>query len=223
MQAQYNYGSGSYDPWAMPAGVPNYNPIYDPLSMGMASDIQGQLSGINPDTTALSKFRAEATRTGPSAWSALMRQQQAEGADTSRARGAQELAGQTAQANAGLAMRGGLTSGARERVAKSGARDYLNMSQDVARQQGVNNLQVGINDEQNRIQQLSMEPGMENANAGIGLDKLRLYGQAKQIDTANTMKNTSALNDYNMDRYKTQMGAWAADQQATATQNSGKK
>lgn len=148
--------------------------------------------------TGLDKFEQEAYRTGPSNWAKLSTQQQQMNADSARNRGTAEVGSQAAKANDDLAMTGGLTSGARERMATTAGRNQLDMSQQVGKQQGDNNLQIGINDEQNRISQLGQVPGMELGSANFDLS--RAQGE----------------NAFNAQNYQTQGGIWAAGQQANA-------
>lgn len=204
-------------------GRPDYNQAYDPATMSMLPEIAKMLEAIQMDKRGLEKFRGEALREGPSAWAKLAQQKQALEEKDARERGGREQATRAAEARANLAMRGGLTSGARERVAKAGMKDYLDMSQEVGRQGGLNRLQIGMNDEQNRIQQLGMLPGMEAAALQPELEKTRLHGQARQYDIEQAVKEKQARNAWAMDQYKEQMSAWAANRQARATENAGKK
>ena len=132
-------------------------------------------------------------------------------------KGAQQAAGQTAQAEGGLAMNGGLSSGARERAAEGGANNYMNMAQNAARQNSLNQLQVGVNDQQNKIQQMGMLPGMQE-------QALQPMLQAQNQNVQNTMLgNQSAKPVEPKTNDNQQMQAWGANQQANAMQNSGKK
>lgn len=140
----------------------------------------------------------EALRKGPSAWSGMANNMANLKEADARERGAGEIAGQTAKARSDLAAQGGLSSGARERIAEGGAKNYMAMSQDLARQGLSNETQVGMQDEQNRINNLGNFTGMEA-----------------------TKGNNAA--DYAMRQYEAKMKGWAANEQANATANSGKK
>jgi hypothetical protein len=136
--------------------------------------------------------------------------------------GARAVAGQGATARSQLAMRGGLTGGAAERVATEGQKNYLDMSQGINQGKAANMAQIGMNDEQNRISQLGQAQGMENAMTGIDLNKLGLYGQAQQFDIGNAMKNQQSKNDFDLGRYQSQMQEWGAGKTAQAQIQSGK-
>lgn len=196
--------------------IPDFVPIYDPSTMSMLPELNQKLAGIQLDKRALDQFRNEALRTGPSNWAVLARRSQALGEQTARERAIREAAAQGASARSNLAMRGGIQSGARERIAKQGMRDYLSMSQDLNRQGDMDRLQIGMNDESNRIQQLGMLPGMEVQALQPEFQKLNLWGQGKQFDVGNAMKENQAQNDYNQQNYATRGQMYGAKQQANA-------
>jgi hypothetical protein len=169
------------------------------------------IQGTNLDMTGLDAFKKEALRKGPSAWAGLMNQNEDLQAATQRDRGARESDAAAAQGRSALAMHGGLTAGARERGALMAGKNYLDMSQQIGRQTGLNKLQVGINDEQNRIQQLSMVPGMDLGVANFGLNKNKAL-----LDASN------AENTFNMEGYKNKMAGYGANRAADAAEKNHK-
>lgn len=213
---------GGYDANGNPIR-PNYIPGYNPYTMGISQGLDSQLGGINVDTTGLDKFRTEAERTGPSAWAQLAGQQQDLEGQNQREQAARTSGAQGAQEQGQLAMSGGLSSGARERVSRDAGRSALGMDQNIQRQENQNKMQIGVNDEQNRIQQLGSLPGMENQAAQIPLQKAQLWAQGQQFDVGNQVAEAGRQNDFNLGNYHEQMAAWGAGQQANATANSGKK
>lgn len=222
-------------PWIMPSfapaqipGAPNspqFNPIYDPNTMALLPGMQSQLDGI--DLTGLKSsvgaFRDQALRKGPSAWALMAGNQQDALASNSRERGAAENNAQTAGAMDRLAMSGGLTSGARERAVEEGGKNFMNMSQDTARQDTLNKLQIGVNDEQNKIQEMGMLPGMEASALNPDFQKANMWNTAHQADVSNAMGENQAANSFNQNLYHEQMAALGAQKQADATAKSGKK
>lgn len=147
---------------------------------------------------AIDSITKAGMNSGPSPWALLALGEQSKMRQTANDQGAQTAAGATATANADLASHGGLASGARERTAESGMKDFLAMTQGNAASENANDLQIGLNDEQNKIQQ---------------------KGTAAQIET----QDTNNINNYNQSMYQQQMQAWAAEQQAQATRDAGKK
>lgn len=200
-----------------------YKPLYDPFSMSSQSYAKGQLDPLHMDTQGLDKYRQEALRTGPSTWAKLSGQMQDQQAISERSRAAAAAAGAGADARSQLAMRGGLDSGGRMSLAKAQMRNQMQGQQDISQQKGQNMLQIGINDEQNRISQLGQIPGLEAQAMAPQLQKAQMGIQANQFDIGNQVKNASALNDYNSNQYNQKMQAWAANKQANATANAGKK
>lgn len=202
---------------------PQYNPDGTPKAGAtLAPGVADMLSKINPNTQGIDKYRSEALRTGPSAWAQLATKGQRGEQQTALDAAAHTSASQTAGAQADLAQHGGLTSGAAERVAAGGARNYLDMSQQIGQAGNANRLQIGINDEQNRISQLGALPGMENEALQPAFQKAQLQGQANQFDITNAGKNAETQNAFDMNAYTEQMKAWAANKQADATSASGK-
>ena len=173
-----------------------YNPG-DPYA-GMPALPTDQINGVSLDRTGLDKFKQEAFRTGPSNWAKMATAQQGTNAIAARGSGASQVGTQQAQAADNLASAGGLTSGARERLAASGGRSMLDMGQQVGKQQADNNLQIGMNDEQNRISQLGQVPGMDLAASNFDLNKAQ------------------DQNQFNATNYQTQAGIWGAGKQADA-------
>ncbi len=196
--------------FGMPS-TPSFVQAYDPATMNLADYLSGKY-----DNAGIKSYREQALRKGPSQWAALAQQQNAQNTAASQDKAASTARGQEAQMEDELAMQGGLSSGARERAAQAGANNYMNMEQDLARQGNQNAMQIGMNDEQNRIQQLSALPGMDQSQA-------QMYEQAKQQDIANKMNATDRVNAYNQNLYNKSMEAWGAGKQADATAASGKK
>lgn len=172
------------------AALPDYNPSFTPNMLNM--------SGLN-------KFREEALRTGPSQWDRLAKLSSAGKQANEQENALKQSQAQTAASMDDLAARGGLSSGARERTQQSGQKNYLAMTQDLNRQGNLNDLQLDVNDEQNRMSQLGQLPGME-------------------LQSVQPMvQENDKRNEYNKWKTDTQNQAIANQKQAQATQNSGKK
>lgn len=206
----------AYQPYAG-VGQPQFTNNWSPWTMyapptfeDPQTSINNDLSGNASASPALQKFQNEAMRTGPSAWSNLAQGQQDKYQTDAQSKAASTAAGSAAESRDQLAMRGGLDSGARERIGRNQSRDYMNMTQNAADTRANNGMQIGMNDEQNRIQQLGMMPQMVNqANQGN-------FQKAGLDFNANTTENA-----FNMQKYHEQMAGYGANQSANATQNSG--
>lgn len=202
---------------AGPADI-KYTDIYNPERDALSPYAQQQLGGVNMNQEGLNRFRSEALRTGPSAWSRLANEQQRGEESQARESVARQVYGANAGAMSQLAMRGGIDSGARERMARSGAQNMLNMGQDIRRQGSLNRMQIGMNDEQNRITQLGMLPGMESQFANFGLEKAKIGIGARQGDIANQIANQQGRNIFDLEMWKKRMEEQAAERQAQATE-----
>lgn len=204
-----------------PPPIPGYTHVYDPSTMAVTPYAEKLLGGVNFDTSGIDALKKEALRSGPSSWAMLAKQEQSMKDVAARDRAAQESAGQSAQARSNLAMRGGIDSGARERVARAGMRNYMDLSQNIGRESDLNNLQIGMTDEQNRLKTLSALPGAQAQAYGAQLDKAKLLDQAKMADVGNQMKDYEGVNDYNQKTYETQGSIYGAQQTANATRQAG--
>lgn len=191
-----------------PGFTPNYTPD-EALSPGYDAQVAGNEGGFQA-------FKNAALSQTQSPWAAQANQQQDLESLNQLDQGKQQTAGAEAGAKDALAAQGGLSSGARERVAETGANNEVNMGQNVARQENLNKLQIGMNDQQNKIQELSQLPGMENTLN-------QNWENAKSTDLSNQIAENQSVNSYNQNIYNQQMAAWGANQQANATANSGKK
>ncbi len=205
-------------------GYVQYQPGYN-SSMALAPEIDKRLAAIGPINTAgLDKFRGEAMRSGPSAWSQLALGQNTQREHDAMDAGATSVGSRNAEALSALSSGGrGLSAGARERATQGSSRNMFNMQQGIGRQADQNAQQIGINDEQNRISQLGSLPGMEAQSYNAQLDPLKLYGQARQGDVSNQLQENKQKNLFDMNKYQADMQGWAANQQANATATAGDK
>jgi hypothetical protein len=101
-------------------------------------------------------------------------------------------------AESALAMRGGLSSGSRERLARSGMRDLNLQKQGVYTQGNVNKL-------------------------GLESDAFDKNQAANQFNIQTLLKDKEMQESSAQSKYQADMAAWAANKQADATANAGKK
>lgn len=179
-----------------------YQAAYDPKTM--------TLSGRNQlDSRGLDAFQNEALRSGPSKWANRMGDQQNLATLNAREGATRQVQGQNALAMSTLASRGGLSSGARERVTREGAKENLLASQDIGRQNQMNMSQIGINDEQNRISQLGSIPGMQ-------LAKTSMLNDVSKYDITNQLNENNYKNLFNMEQNKSEKAMYGAKMTADA-------
>ncbi len=198
------------------------------------SELDQRLGNINLNTQGLDALRARATGTGPSAWAQMAEQKQRMEEGQQRDQSAQQGAQAQAGARSQLAMRGGLSGGARQRLAMQGARDQTMAGQQIGAAGQTARANIGLQDEQTKNQMLSQLPGQELAALQPEMQKANAWqqmaqgeqGQAIQREQFNTnaaLQQQENQNQANMGVYQEQMKAQAAERQARATEASGKK
>lgn len=154
------------------------------------------------DTQALDKIQEQALSEGPSKWA-----QMAEAKGKSDA--AAQSQGAIADAASRLSMKGGLSSGAQERLAMGGAANALKAQQDV----GAN---IGLQDEQMKQAALASLPGMQ-------IQKSQFGQGVNQYNIGNVLSQNQAEQNAALERYKNDMAAYGAKKSALATAMGGKK
>ena len=139
-----------------------------------------------------------------------------------------------AQARSALASRGGLRGGAAERIARGGMLQGQQMNQQLGMQAAQNRLGIMTEDEKQRVGILQALPGMEVQALQPEFEKDKMTGQARQADIQNR-SNTSQFNILQaladkkqrdaaaMAEYQSAMSGWAANKQADATMDAGKR
>lgn len=208
-------------------------------------ELDKRLSGINLDKTGLNEIQNRALDKGPSAWAQMASQQQNQQSEQQKSQAQGQGAGAQADARAGLAMRGGLQSGARERLAMGGANNQMNNMQSINAQNAQAQGNIGLQDQENKnsmlmqlpgMQLASLQPEMQKAGAwqsmaqneqGLtnqnNLANMGAQNQANQFNMQNTLGAIGQKNDQAQNQYNEQMKSWAAEQQARATEKSGQK
>ncbi len=187
--------------------VPGWN-----SGMSLAQKYQDQVAA---NSEGFNKMRSEALTPGPTQWATNERLRQNALSMQAKDSGAASVAGQTAQADDALAAQGGLSSGARERVAEGGAKNAMSMTQGVNTAGLNNDLQIGSTDESNKMGMLGQVAGQENQRSANWM-------QANQYDQGQQTAENERLNAYNQHLADQKNNAYAAQQTANATANSGK-
>jgi len=165
-------------------------------------------------TQGLDAFRNEALRTGPSAWRGLMDTQQQQQMGQARDQLGQQQAGQLSQAQNRMAMTGGLSGGASERMGSQMAKQGLKSQQALSmagQQQGT---QYDVADEGKRMGALQQLPGQELAGATFGR-------QGEQFNIEQALKEQQLKRLAELEAYKSEMGAWGAGKTADAAAAAG--
>jgi hypothetical protein len=198
--------------------------------------LEQMLAGINLDTRGLEALRTEGLRAPgtESAWATLAKQAQGLEEQKQMDTAARTGASQTASAFSNLARRGGVSAGARERIASGGALAQLRGRQEIAGEGSKARATIGLQDEGNRLDILKQLPGMEIAALQPAMAKTNAWTDladresgrkfdANRFNVTNLIGERDKKADYEMAKYGETMKAWAADRTATAQENSGKK
>lgn len=168
------------------------NPALTADGSSLRSDLM--LGGYDP--RGIQQIRNEALRSPGQAseWAQMALGKQGFEEQQGLNRIAQQMAGAQSQALSNLAMRGGLQSGARNRMAMQGARDQMMGMQDV-RAQGINQrYDIGLQDEANRQKWLSGLAAQEEAYQAP-----QRFNITNQLATIGS--NANNRNIYNRERY----------------------
>jgi hypothetical protein len=181
----------------------------------------------NINQSGIEAMRARATGTGPSPWLNLQLDQQKAKEANQMDQATAQNQGQAAAARSGLAMRGGLSSGANERIARSQMMGGNQAAQGIRQAGDQERMGLQIADEGQRMDMLKGLPAAEIANAMPGIDAQK-FNVTQDFNTQKTNVG-SALNDllqkraYDSNSYNEAMRAWAAGKSADAQANAGKK
>lgn len=207
-------GQASQLPGA-PGGIvfPDYNQVYDHSTMAGVPKYEAML---NQNSGGYNKFRDFALAKGPSSYAnaqnRALRLNNISGKD-SLARATQ---GQNALAMGNLAAQGGLSSGARERTVQAGQKSYVDGAQDLSRSNALAMLNVGAQDQGQKLNALGALPGMEQS-------RVSGWNDARSKDVANQMAETGRVNEYNLARSQEINRAIAAQREAEALAAEKKK
>lgn len=154
------------------------------------------------DTAALDKLQEQALSEGPSKWAQLAEA-------TQKSQAASQSQGAVADAASRLAMRGGLSSGASERLGQAGAAQSLAAQQDIGGK-------ISIQDELNKQAALAALPGLQQSKAqfGLGID---------QYNIGNVLSQKQQEEAAKLADYQEQMKGYAAKKAGLATLAGGGK
>lgn len=179
------------------------------------------LNAPNIDTNQLEGYQAyknEALRKGPSAWLNMsldnQKNEQAQANDDVMASAQQSRANTIS----GLAMRGGASSGARERALRNADTDAMYGRQKVGAQGSMTRSALGMKDEENR---LGMLGNFSKGEADIARFNTEAGAKSSEFNILNSLRDREGKNAYDLETYKEQMQKWAAEKQAAATAQSG--
>jgi hypothetical protein len=169
---------------------------------------------VDANSSGFNAEKAEALGPGQTGWATkqqlLLNQQALNQKDA----GAQQVGSQTATADDALAAQGGLSSGARERVAEGGAKAGIGMEQGINQGLATNTLSLGATDEANKLSMLGSVANQEQQRA-------QNWEGVNASDIANQSAEAARLNAYTQNNANQSNAAYAAAQTANAISASG--
>jgi hypothetical protein len=180
-----------------------------------------QFKGTKIDPNSLegySKVKEEALRKGPSEWLNLAKQrQQVEQSQALDQADRNALSG-NAQARSSLAMRGGLSAGARERLGSQMQKDISSSRQNVAGQGILARASLDLQDETNRQGMLGK---FAEAEGRLGMYNNDIGNKGQEFNILQSLQEKGRGDDFATRQYEEQMKKWASERQAQATERSG--
>ena len=151
---------------------------------------------------AYSALRDKAMTEGDTRSAGLMRNLANQNAMNLKDQASRMNASGLARAQDQLAMRGGLRSGAAERLATQGQRGLMRDFQNIGRQQGLDNLNISLQDENMKNRLLGQVAPAEQTIQDTNINRM-----VRDIDTQNV---------YKQQQYDTDKRSWAAGMTANS-------
>ena len=177
---------------------------------------------IVADQRALQALRGQALAApGTSEWERMARDRQALEQAGLRTGAEQRAATAASQARSSLASRGGLSSGAAERLQGQSLREALLAKQGVAAQGAQARADIGLQAEQMRRQDLGNLASQELAYLQPQFQNRQGTLAAQQFNVEKALQDKYAEDQAKQLAYQEQMKSWAAAQQANAISAAG--
>ena len=219
------YGEPALPDWAK---MSPYSEAYAQDIASRVGDIQSQTDPyLQQSGSAINDLASMARSTEMSPYAQKLLEMQNTAESASRGNLTNEASGAYAGALSNLGMRGGLESGARERLATNFGRQTMAGQQDIGMQYDQARAGIAANDLQNKQNLLEKLPGLYGTQAGLtsqtGLSLLSPYAQAqqygiqgKQIDLDTTLKERAAKQAAAENRGNAYLGIVGANKTAMA-------
>jgi hypothetical protein len=207
---------------------PEFNSLIDPKTGLLKQPYQLQaLPDIKVDSRAMDAIREDALSQGPSKYAQLMeerqRLEQSDLLDQSRA----QISGAQAQTMSDLAMSGGLSSGARERLASKGMDQQAIEAQKIARSGMLDRMNIGLQDQTRKDDLLKSTVGYDFQNANVANQNRAYQTDVNRTNIESALNENNAGRMFDMTKYQEEMKKWAAgktaDVQKSAASGGGKK
>jgi len=215
---QYNKDLAAYNAQLTNAGLnpdgspksPQFSSLVDPSTGRLKQQYSITEQLLDPGSIAgYSQYKDFATGTGPSAYATAAENQLNLKTAIERDKAMKDAATGAAAARSSLAMRGGMTSGARERLGKTNYADL----QGVRRNQMVGLTDILTQDAGARQGALK---DFTTLGANIGQFNTNLKNQAQEFNVRSALEEINRGREFEMSRYKQESEKWAADKKSQA-------
>lgn len=198
---------------------PEYQTLLDPTTGHLKEQYIMDQGGLDPTKwDGYQAYKTQALGTGPSPWASMMLEKQGLEEAQRKSGAAAQAASGMAQARSALGMRGGLSAGARERIALQGSRNLLTGRQQVAGAGALERIGINAEDQRNRTSMLGQ---LMNSETDIGKYNNTLEGKQKEFNILRALEEKRAKDTQDLSVYQEQMRSWASNKQADATAASG--
>lgn len=184
--------------------APQYQSPVDPVT----GKLKEQFTFDPMKSEAFAKIREQAFGAGPSTWAQVALDKQGIEELGARERAQKEMMQAQAQQQADLMRLGGISGGARERMASRGARDLMMRQQELGREGQLARLGITERDEGARREDLKGVAELEKAAQAQGIEAL-------QKDLENRAK-------FDAEKYAQQMQTWGAGKTAEAQERAAR-
>lgn len=182
---------------------------------------------LNVNTQALEELRKRGFAQGPSEYANILTQKQALEEQNALGKAGRSAASASSSAFSDIARRGGLSSGARERLASQSAMNALLGQQDVLRQGMGDRLNITASDEQQKLGILQSLPGMElglgQARANTDIANRAYQTDVEKLNKLGALQEVGRQDAAKLREYEEKMKAYGAEKTADAQANAGKK
>ena len=192
---------------------PEYESLLDPETGLLKS--QYILKDVDKSTLeGYNAIKQRALGTQPSAWAQLTLDKAKQDAMQQKDSAARQAMSGQNQAFTDLAARGGLSSGARERVTRSGARDLMSARQGVESQANTNRFNILTEDEKQRM---ALLPQFADAEGKLAMNSQN----TQKMNIMGALDEKRAKDSQALQVYQEQMKKWASEREAQATESQG--
>jgi hypothetical protein len=185
------------------------------------SQVKQDTGPVSLNTDALNKIQSNALSIGPTEYAQAAQANLNTQQTNAQNQAVKANAASTNQATENMAMKGGVSSGSRERIAQNGMNNATSSWQNLQNQgiQGSN--QIAMGDAQLKNQMLTQAQTGQGALANFNQGQRAYMSQLQGYDIGNALKDTQGLNAYNSNAYNAALNQYGAEKSSQAQASAG--